>query len=98
MRRVLQGLSIALVALVLLLPGQALADRRGGHGRGDHGFGHRGSHHGFGHHGGRSHRHHFRDHRHFGHHGSWRPHFRPGFRPGWHWSGRAWEWGPGRAW
>jgi hypothetical protein len=93
MQKMLQSLSIALVALVLLLPGEALANRRGGHGRGDHGYGHRGSHHGSRHDGGRFYRHHSEHHRHFGHHGSRYSHFDRGYRPGWHWHG--WGWAPG---
>lgn len=96
MRQLIQGLSVALVSLVLLLPGEAFADRRGGHGRGDDG--HRRFHHGSGHHGDRSHRHHFRDPRHSGRPGFWHPHFRHGFGPRWHWNGRGWVGGHGPGW
>jgi hypothetical protein len=104
MRRVLHGLSMVLLAVVPLLPGQALAERGGWQGRGDHGFAHRRFQHGFGHHGGRFHGHgfwhrrHFRHHHFSGHHGFRHPHFRHGFEPGWHWNGYGWVWVPGRTW
>jgi hypothetical protein len=96
MRRVLQGFSIALLTLVPLLPGEAFANDRGGHGRGYHGSGHRSSHHGYRDHGGRSPQHHFRDRRHFGHFR--RPHVNRWHRPGWHWYGPGWGWRSGRGW
>jgi hypothetical protein len=94
MRRVLRGLSIALLTLAPLLPDEAFASHRGGHGRGDHGPGHRGSHREYRDHHGGAHRHHYGDHRHFGYFRY--PRLDRWHRPGWHWNG--WGWRPGRGW
>ena len=106
MRRLVQALSIGLVAVALLLPREALANRGGRFGSGHDGFGHRGFHHGFGHHGQRGFGHHgghFRDHgfgrRHHFHGGFRHPHATPRFVvPGWHWNGYGWVWIPGWTW